>query len=178
MALVASVGGLVVIIVAVLIFFAISRERAEGEAAQQYNLLPRQAVEGRMQALDALLMKYPDTTVAKYARLDYADEFYRSKDYGKAQAEYQQVLAKCGAKDIYGERALLGLANCAVETKDYEKARTLYTQVVEGKGVYAPQANKMLERLKNPPVIPAEVAVPPGLAPTETATPPAGTTGK
>ena len=175
--LVAAGGGLLVIIAAVLVYGAISREREDMQAQLLYDNLP-DSPQARKEVLSKLVFNYPDTKIGTLARLDYGQELYREGSYPEAESEFKAVLAKRGAQDVYGQRAQLGLAYCAQQMKEYDKARKLYQEIKDGGGVYASEAQRMLKELENPPEIPSGAAAPSGETPTgqvPAGTPPAGT---
>jgi len=133
---VAAVSGLVVIIAVVLIYGAISRQNEETKALNEYANLPPDPAE-RMQRLLKLATDYEKTPVGIMAKLDYADGLKSIKNYAQAETMYSAVLTERSGKgkDIFAERAKLGLAYCAQEKQEYDKARKLYEEIVEGKGL-------------------------------------------
>jgi len=161
--MVAVVGGLVVIIAAVLIYGKVRRERDESEAQKLYSNLPV-TPENRMQVLMVLVNNYAGTSIGTRAKLDYADELYERKQFEQAEKMFEDVRQSKGDNSLEGVRAKLGLAYCAVERQDYDRARGLFEEIKtagseEGNlyAVYAGAAERRLNARENPPAMPEEV---------------------
>lgn len=149
-----AVGGVVVIIVAVVLYGYMGGQEHARDAERLYAALPHTGI-ARLSALTDLKLNYSDTPTGVRITLDLADELYEQRQFTQAESAYSEVLTKYGESDIYAVRARLGLAYCAQEMRDYERARKLYEEVKTAGGLYATEAERMLKLLESPPTLPS-----------------------
>ncbi len=93
----------------------------------------------------AFLAQWPQSTRRDEIRIKTSQAFYRLEDYGKAQAQFEELVEE-HPESPYAETALFFAGKAAMNlltTEGVEKALTLWADVVARSGPLAPEARRL-----------------------------------